>query len=244
MTMRVVQLRSGWGGEYFTLEPPLWAGHWRRGRGDRRWGRGRSGLARSAGHRRTGYTGGYAQRAVAGAEEVFEVPDGLDPQQALASLHDGLMALRLVEKAGIQPGERVMVNAAGGSLGVWLVPLAHAAGAYVIATARGERKLDLARRRDRGRLLGGELANPVRAVGGAGGEDPPCHRPRLPAGASRRRTHRHCGAHRNWGNPAARDRMMIHVTGANRRIGCHVVSPCAELWPEFGGFPPPYEVLT
>lgn len=146
------QLRSGWGEPYFSLEPPYVPGT------------GVAGTVLAAGEgvdpglvgrqviARTGNTGGYAQRAVALAEEVFEVPDGLDPQEALASLHDGYMALDLVEKARIQPGEQVLVSAAGGSLGVWLVPLAHAAGAYVIATARGERKLDLARR------LGADIA--------------------------------------------------------------------------------------
>ncbi|MFE0153568.1 zinc-binding dehydrogenase [Nonomuraea sp. NPDC059007] len=51
------------------------------------------------------------------------------------------MALSLAEKAVLRPGERVLVNAAAGSLGVWLVQLAHAAGAHVIGAARGEWKL-------------------------------------------------------------------------------------------------------
>lgn len=116
------QLRSGWGEPYFALEPPCVPGT------------GVAGTVIAAGEgvdpglvgrqviARTGNTGGYAQRAVALAEEVFEMPDGLDPQEALASLHDGYMAL------------------------------AHAAGAYVIATALGERKPGLARR------LGADIA--------------------------------------------------------------------------------------
>jgi NADPH:quinone reductase len=139
------QLRGGWGGEYFTLVPPYVPGT------------GVAGTVIGAGEgvdpgllgrqviARTGNTGGYAQRAVARADEVFEVPEAVGLREALASLHDGLMALRCVEKARIQPGERVLVGAAGGSLGTWLVPLAHAAGAHVIAAARGERKLELAR---------------------------------------------------------------------------------------------------
>jgi hypothetical protein len=37
---------------------------------------------------------------------------------------------------------------------------------------------------------------------------------------------------------------MIHVTGATGWIGRDVVSPGAGLWPEFGGFPPLYMLLT
>lgn len=91
--------------------------------------------------------GGCAERAAVPAGEVFEVPAGVDLSEALSGLHDGLMALSLAEKAALQPGELVLVTAAGGSLGVWLVPLAHAAGAQAIAAARGERKLQHARQR-------------------------------------------------------------------------------------------------
>lgn len=141
------QLRAGWGGEYFTLKPPYVPGTGVAGAVisvgdgvDPAW-IGRQVIARTL----SGTTGGYAQLAEAAAEEVFEVPDGMDLREALAALHDGLMALSCTAKAHIQPGERVLVGAAGGSLGIWLVPLAHAAGAHVIAAARGPQKLDLAR---------------------------------------------------------------------------------------------------
>lgn len=140
------QLRSGWGGDYFPLEPPYVPGGGVAGRVvsvgdgvDPGW-IGRQVLATTP----SGTTGGYAQRAEATAEGLLDVPDGMDLRDALAAF-DGLTALSFMEKAKVQPGARVLVGAAGGSLGTWLVPLAHAAGAYVIAAARGTQKLDLAR---------------------------------------------------------------------------------------------------
>lgn len=144
------QLRSGWGQEYFAMEPPYVPGA------------GVAGVVSSVGEgmevgwigRRviagTGASGeyaggGYAERTAAPVGEVFGVPEGLDLAEALAALHDGRMALSQAEKAAIAPGQWVLVGAAGGSLGVWLVPLARAAGARVIAAARGERKLEHAR---------------------------------------------------------------------------------------------------
>jgi NADPH2:quinone reductase len=51
----------------------------------------------------------------------------------------------LTEAIGIRSGERVLITPAGGGLGCLLVQLAHAAGAEVVAAARGPRKLALAR---------------------------------------------------------------------------------------------------
>ena len=90
-------------------------------------------------------TGGYAERVAATADQLVEVPEGLGLPEAAALLHDGVTALSLYDAARIRPGQRVLVTAAGGGLGILLVQLAHAAGARVAAAARGERKLALAR---------------------------------------------------------------------------------------------------
>ncbi|MQA03335.1 MAG: zinc-binding dehydrogenase [Streptosporangiales bacterium] len=141
-----VQLRSGWGREFFPIEPPYVPGT------------GVAGTVRAVGEdvdpdwvgkrvvAATGKSGeyvggGYAERAVAPVTEVFEVPDTLELPAALTALHDGLTALSRLERAAIEPGERVLVTAAAGSLGVWLIPLARAAGADVVAAARGGQKL-------------------------------------------------------------------------------------------------------
>ncbi|MEU2724541.1 zinc-binding dehydrogenase [Streptomyces smyrnaeus] len=94
--------------------------------------------------------GGYAQRALAPIETVSVVPAGLDLATATALVHDGPTAVRLFDNAvgggNLRPGAWVLVLAAGGGLGALLVQLAKAAGARVVAAARGERKLALAQR--------------------------------------------------------------------------------------------------
>ncbi|MGW1675880.1 zinc-binding dehydrogenase [Saccharopolyspora sp. NPDC002376] len=95
--------------------------------------------------------GGNAERAVAEAAALIPVPDGLGLPVAAALQDDGATALGLMDRAGIKPGEWVLVEAAGGGLGSLLVQLARAAGAHVIGAARGERKGELVR------SLGAEL---------------------------------------------------------------------------------------
>jgi NADPH:quinone reductase len=144
------QLRGGWGREYFELEPPFVPGEGVAGfvasvgEGvDRGW----IGRAVIAGISRAGEYrgGGYAERAVVAADAAIEVPEGVELRDAIAALHDGVMGVSLLEKAEVSAGDLVLVTAAGGSVGSWLVPLAARAGATVIAAARGERKLALAR---------------------------------------------------------------------------------------------------
>ncbi|HEY3563000.1 MAG TPA: zinc-binding dehydrogenase, partial [Kribbella sp.] len=136
------QLRTGWGKEYFALEPPFVPGAGVAGvvrSGDADWiGRrviaGTGGIGTYAG-------GGYAEQAVVPLTEVFAVPDGVELGVALAALHDGATALAQVERGEAAPGERVLVTAAAGSLGSWLIPLLVATGTTVVAAARGEAKL-------------------------------------------------------------------------------------------------------
>lgn len=146
------QLRAGWGRDYFQLPLPFVLGEGVAGHVaavgdgvDDRWV-GRPVIAGLSG---TGeYNGGgYAERAVVAADAAIEVPNGVELQHAIAALHDGMMGVSHLEKAELDPGDVVLVTAAGGSVGAWLVPLAARAGATVIAAARGESKLAFARER-------------------------------------------------------------------------------------------------
>ena len=83
-------------------------------------------------------TGGYAERAVAAAGQLVEVP-------AEVALRDGRTALALTGRARPGKGETVIVEAAGGGVGTLLVQLARNAGARVVALASDERKLRVAR---------------------------------------------------------------------------------------------------
>ncbi|WP_086820647.1 zinc-binding dehydrogenase [Allokutzneria sp. NRRL B-24872] len=135
-------LRSGWGAEYFGLEPPYVPGDGIAGRvtaageGAEAWV-GAEVVARTP--------GAYAERVVVGVKDLAKVPEGLGVQTAAALVHDGATALGVFDNAQVKPGERVLVTAAAGGLGILLVQLARAAGATVIAAARGREKLELAR---------------------------------------------------------------------------------------------------
>jgi NADPH:quinone reductase len=144
------QLRAGWGGDYFAMEPPYVAGNGVAGtvvaagpEADRTLV-GRRVIARVGRHAEHVQlpVNGYAERAVADTTDLAVVPDGLGLREAITFLHDGMTARQVLRPAGLAAGEWVLINAAGGSMGAMLVPLAKAAGARVAGAARGERKLE------------------------------------------------------------------------------------------------------
>jgi NADPH:quinone reductase len=83
----------------------------------------------------TGGTGGYATQVGVPAAGLIPVPDGVSLLDATALLADGRTATGLAEAARLQPGDRVLVEAAAGGVGTLLVQLAKNAGADVIAAA-------------------------------------------------------------------------------------------------------------
>ncbi|WBB55735.1 zinc-binding dehydrogenase [Verrucosispora sp. WMMD573] len=91
----------------------------------------------------TGGTGAYAERVVVDAALPVAVPDGMPLDQAVALLADGRTALLLAEAAELEPGDRVLVEAAAGGVGSLLVQLAAGAGARVVGLAGGTRKVEL-----------------------------------------------------------------------------------------------------
>lgn len=91
-------------------------------------------------------SGGYAELAVADAKGLFEVPDGLPLDEAVALLADGRTATLMMRAARPAQGERVLVEAAAGGVGTLLVQLAKAEGAVVVAAAGGPHKTETALR--------------------------------------------------------------------------------------------------
>nr|WP_042195255.1 zinc-binding dehydrogenase [Kibdelosporangium sp. MJ126-NF4]CEL21854.1 putative oxidoreductase [Kibdelosporangium sp. MJ126-NF4]CTQ92633.1 putative oxidoreductase [Kibdelosporangium sp. MJ126-NF4] len=86
---------------------------------------------------------GYATQAVAAADTILALPDGLGFQESIAVMHDGSTALALAEAVSVRAGQTVLIQPAAGGLGTILVQLAVAAGARVIGAARGSEKLAL-----------------------------------------------------------------------------------------------------
>lgn len=92
-------------------------------------------------------TGGYAERVAADISNVYPVPDGVELADAAALLAQGRTAIGIRNDARIQQGESVLITAAGGGVGSLLIQLAQNAGAgLIVAAARGEEKLELARK--------------------------------------------------------------------------------------------------
>ena len=71
-------------------------------------------------------------------------PANLDFEQAAAAPLGGLNALHFMRKAQLQPGERLLINGAGGSIGSFAVQIAKRMGTLVTAVDRGD-KADLLR---------------------------------------------------------------------------------------------------
>jgi NADPH:quinone reductase-like Zn-dependent oxidoreductase len=88
--------------------------------------------------------GSMAERSLANAETLFDVPDDLDDATAAALANTGIAAwLSLSWRAGLQPGETVLVLGATGQVGSLAVQAAKILGAgRVVAAARAGEALD------------------------------------------------------------------------------------------------------
>ncbi|BAH51389.1 NADP-dependent oxidoreductase [Rhodococcus opacus] len=83
----------------------------------------------------------YAEYTAVPASQVVAKPPILDHIQAAAVPMTGLTAWRaLVDEAGLQPGQRVLIHAASGGVGHLAVQFAKALGAHVVATASGSNR--------------------------------------------------------------------------------------------------------
>lgn len=90
--------------------------------------------------------GGYAEYAIADAQTLIPLPDGLGFDEAAAVPLQGLSAYHILKTSGaLQEGESVLVHAAAGGVGTLAVQMAKLMGSgKVIATASSQEKLDLA----------------------------------------------------------------------------------------------------
>ena len=90
--------------------------------------------------------GAFAEQAVARAEDVVPLPDEMDEVTAAGfAIAYGTAHGALRWRADLHAGETLVVHGAGGGVGLTAVQCGKAIGATVIATARGEEKLAVAR---------------------------------------------------------------------------------------------------
>jgi NADPH2:quinone reductase len=92
-------------------------------------------------------SGAFAEYAVAPADRVLPVPDGLDLVTAAGMPINVLSAeFALGERGRLVPGETVLIHGAAGGLGIALTQQATLGGARVIAVVSTPEKAELARR--------------------------------------------------------------------------------------------------
>jgi len=90
--------------------------------------------------------GAYAAQALAKADRVVPIPDGIETEVAGAAMLQGLTAHYLLKDVyPVKPGDTILVHAAAGGVGLLLTQLAVALGARVIGTVSTEEKERLAR---------------------------------------------------------------------------------------------------
>ncbi len=99
--------------------------------------------ARRLGH---GSNGGMAQFVSVRETGLVKVPAHLPWEQACLLACPIGVGLQAVEKAQIQPGERVVVTGAGGGLGAHVVQMARNRGAVALAVTSSEEKADALKR--------------------------------------------------------------------------------------------------
>ncbi len=106
--------------------------------------------------------GAYAEYVTAPSRQLARKPPGLSHAEAAGLPLAGLTAWQvLVDAAGVEPGQRVLITGAAGGVGHLAVQIAKARGAYVIGTAS-------AAKHDFVRALGADEVIDYRTVDPAG----------------------------------------------------------------------------
>jgi len=118
--------------------------------------------------------GSFAEFLIAPAHNVVPKPASLSHEETACLGTTYLTAYRMLfSKANVKPGDRVLVQGAGGGLATAAISLAAAAGATVIASSRSEEKLSRARRigAHAGVLAGKDAAKRILSLTGGEGVD-------------------------------------------------------------------------
>ena len=92
------------------------------------------------------HPGSYAEQAVVPAWRLIKMPEGLSAQDGAAAMLQGMTAHYLCyDTYRVQSGDRVLVHSGAGGVGLLLIQMCKALGAYVFSTVSTDAKADLAR---------------------------------------------------------------------------------------------------
>jgi len=118
-----------------------------------------------------GGQGGLAEKGLFPAALCRPVPDAMDDDIAAGFMVAyGTSHLALARRAGLQPGETLLVLGAAGGVGLTAVEVGKAMGATVIAVARGAEKLAVAKKAGADHLIDSttdDIKATVKELGGA-----------------------------------------------------------------------------
>ena len=94
----------------------------------------------------SGVFGSYAEIASVPASKLIKLPDGLDAKAGAAVMLQGMTAHYLCHSTyAVQPGDKVLIHAGAGGVGLLLTQMVKKLGVYVFSTVSTEAKAQLSR---------------------------------------------------------------------------------------------------
>jgi NADPH2:quinone reductase len=94
----------------------------------------------------SGIAGSYAEQAIVPAARLVKIPEGLDARAGAAAMLQGMTAHYLCHSTyPVKAGDRVLVHAGAGGVGLLLIQMVKRLGGYVYSTVSSEAKAELAR---------------------------------------------------------------------------------------------------
>lgn len=89
--------------------------------------------------------GGYAERAVAKVESLYELPAHVDAAQAVAAIGTGRTTAGILREAHLTEDDVVLITSAAGGIGSYLIQAVRNAGGIAIGLAGGPAKVETVR---------------------------------------------------------------------------------------------------
>lgn len=90
-----------------------------------------------------GRQGTFAQQIVVDQALLYPLPAGVEPQQAVLTLHSALTAVTGMERCSLKAGDTLFINGGSGNVGIAVLQIARSLGVRVAVTAGSAAKIEL-----------------------------------------------------------------------------------------------------